>query len=205
MQTKSDYVLFNPHDITGVVLAGGKSQRMGGNDKGLINLLGKPMAQHVIDALQPEVGALFINANRNADQYEKFGYPVISDNLAGFQGPLAGMASGMTAATTPFIVTAPCDCPLIETGLVRRLYSACIGANADIAVAHDGERSHPVFALIRRNLLGDLIRFLDSGERKIDRWYAQHKEVSVSFSDVPEWFRNVNSPEEQAELEMAHT
>ena len=192
---------YRPQDITAVILAGGQSRRMGGIDKGLIEFQGKPMVQHVIQALLPDVSTLFINANRNFDGYEALGYRVLPDRIEGFLGPLAGMASGMYAATTKYIVTAPCDCPLVSIGLVRRLYQAVQNENAQIGVANDGERMHPVFALIQRDLLPDLAAYLESGERKIDRWYARHRVSVVRFDDVPQWFQNVNSPEEHAELE----
>jgi len=195
--------VFRPREITGVVLAGGRSRRMGGVDKGLVCFHGKPMVQHVIQALQPEVGALLINTNRNADKYAALGYPVVADLVEGYLSPLAGMASGMSAATTPYVVTAPCDCPLVGTGLVRRLYQTVSEEQAQIGVVHDGERTHPVFALIQRDLLTDLLAFLESGERKIDRWYTRHRLAVVQFDDVPGWFQNVNSPEEHAELEAA--
>lgn len=193
--------LFRPQDITGAILAGGRSSRMGGIDKGLVNFRGVPMVQHVIRAMESEVDTLLINANRNADKYAGFGYRVVADMIAGYLGPLAGMASGMSAATTPYVVTAPCDCPLVGKDFVRRLYLAVSQEEAQIGVAHDGERAHPVFALIQRDLLPDLLAFLDSGERKIDRWYARHRLTVVPFDDVPGWFRNINSPEERAELE----
>lgn len=192
---------FRPQDITAVILAGGRSSRMGGIDKGLLEFKGKPMVQHVIQAIQPDVGTLLINANRNSERYEALGYQVVPDRLEGYLGPLAGMASGMSAATTQYIVTAPCDCPLVSIGLVRRLYQSVLNENAQIGVASDGERMHPVFAIIQRDLLPDLLAYLDSGERKIDRWYARHRMAIARFDDVPQWFQNVNSPEEHAELE----
>jgi len=188
-------------EITGVILAGGRAQRMGGTDKGLILLNGKPMIEHVITALRAEIDSLLINANRNLEQYAAFGYPVIPDIMDGYLGPLSGMASGMRAARTRYIVTAPCDSPLIGGDLVQRLYETLIREGADISVAHDGERMHPVFALIRRDLLPSLLDFLNAGQRKIDRWYAQHRLAVAYFRDQPEAFRNVNSPKERAELE----
>jgi len=190
-----------PKEITGVILAGGRAQRMGGVDKGLILLNGKPMVAHVIAALRAEIDNLLINANRNLEQYATFGYPVIPDIMDGYLGPLAGIASGMRAASSRYIVTAPCDSPLVANNLVRRLYEALIREGADISVAHDGERMHPVFALMRRDLLPSLLDFLNAGQRKIDRWYAQHRLAVAYFRDQPEAFRNVNSPEERAELE----
>lgn len=190
-------------DITGVILAGGRAQRMGGIDKGLILLNGKPMVEHVIAALRAEIDSLLINANRNLEQYAAFGYPVVPDIMDGYLGPLAGMASGMRACATQYIVTAPCDSPLVANNLVRRLYETLTREGADISVAHDGERMHPVFALMRRDLLPDLLEYLNAGERKIDRWYARHRLAVAYFRDAPECFRNVNSPQERAELESA--
>ena len=200
-----DSLEFRTQDITAVILAGGRSRRMGGKDKGLVNFRGIPMVQHVIEALSPEVDRLIINANRNSQRYAAFGYPVVADMVDGYLGPLAGMASGMNSADTPYVVTAPCDSPLVNTGLVRRLYESVQDADAEIAVVHDGERTHPVFAMLRRDLLPDLLEYLDSGERKIDRWYARHRLVNSSFSDVPGWFQNINSPEEHAVLEVVET
>jgi molybdopterin-guanine dinucleotide biosynthesis protein A len=188
-------------EITGVILAGGRARRMGGIDKGLILLNGKPMVVHVIAALRAEIDNLLINANRNLEQYAAFGYPVIPDIMDGYLGPLAGIASGMRAASSQYIVTAPCDSPLVANDLVRRLYETLTREGADISVAHDGERMHPVFALMRRDLLPSLLDFLNAGQRKIDRWYAQHRLAVAYFRDQPEAFRNVNSPEERAELE----
>ncbi|HSD96360.1 MAG TPA: molybdenum cofactor guanylyltransferase MobA [Sulfuricaulis sp.] len=188
-------------EITGVILAGGRAQRMGGIDKGLILLNGKPMVEHVIAALRAEIDSLLINANRNLEQYAAFGYPVVPDIMDGYLGPLAGMASGMRASVSRYIVTAPCDSPLVANNLVRRLYEALTREGADISVAHDGERAHPVFALMRRDLLPDLIDYLNTGERKIDRWYANHRLAVAYFRDEPGSFLNVNSPQERAELE----
>jgi molybdopterin-guanine dinucleotide biosynthesis protein A len=172
-------------EITGVILAGGRAQRMGGIDKGLILLNGKPMVEHVIAALRAEIDYLLINANRNLEQYAAFGYPVVPDIMEGYLGPLAGMASGMRACVTRYIVTAPCDSPLVANNLVRRLYETLTREGADISVAHDGERMHPVFALMRRDLLPSLLDFLNAGQRKIDRWYAQHRLAVAYFRDQP--------------------
>jgi len=191
------------NEITGVILAGGRGSRMGGTDKGLVTLNGRPMVEYVLAALHREVDHLLINANRNRERYSTFGYPVVPDLIGGYLGPLAGMASGMQAATTRYIVTAPCDSPLIGNGLVRRLYETLIRANAEISVAHDGERMHPVFALMQRDLLPSLLAYLNAGDRKIDRWYAQRRLAVTDFRDTPAMFLNVNSPEERAELESS--
>jgi len=191
-----------PRDqITGVVLAGGRSQRMGGQDKGLVELAGRTMIEHVVAALRPQVGALIINANRNQETYARLGYPVVPDGVGDYFGPLAGMASAMQKAGTRYILTAPCDSPLVPANLAERLYDAMSREDAEIAVAHDGERMQPVFALLRCDLLDSVLAFLASGERKIDRWYAQHRSALADFADRPETFLNVNTPAERATLE----
>lgn len=188
-------------DITGVVLAGGRAQRMGGIDKGLMQLAGKPMVAHVLAALAPQVATIIVNANRNLDQYAAFGYRVAADTIGDYYGPLAGMVSAMEIAATKYVLTVPCDSPLVAYDLVARLYQALTQECADIGVAHDGERMHPVFALLQRDLLPNLQEYLQSGERKIDRWFARHKVAIAYFADKPETFINVNDPQERAVVE----
>ncbi len=187
--------------ITGVILAGGRAQRMGGCDKGLIKLLGKPLVEYVIRALKPQVAEMIINANRNHERYAAYGYPIIADLMDGFYGPLAGMASAMQAARTPYIVTTPCDSPFVPSDLVKRLYGGIEEQTAEIAVAHNGERLQPVFALLDRNLRSSIIAYLKRGERKIDRWYEEHRLTIVDFSDQPNTFVNVNTPEDVETVE----
>ncbi|MFQ5995855.1 MAG: molybdenum cofactor guanylyltransferase MobA [Acidiferrobacterales bacterium] len=187
--------------ITGVVLAGGRARRMGGIDKGLLTLNGRPMIEHVLDVLRPQVDNIIINANRNQERYQAFGYEVVPDKVGEYFGPLAGMASAMEATSTKYILTVPCDSPLISDDLTARLYAALLDNNAEIAVAHDGERMQPVFALLQRDLLSSLVTYLDSGERKIDRWFDKHRVAVCLFEDRPEMFTNVNSPEERTALE----
>lgn len=182
--------------ITGVVLAGGRAQRMGGNDKGLICLHNKPMIKHVIEALKPQVHHIIINANRNRETYEELGYPVVVDSMQGYCGPLAGMASAMQIVDTPYIVTAPCDSPFIPNDLVEILSQELIKDEAEISVAHSGQRMQPVFALLRCALLPSLLDYLETGERKIDLWYAKHKFTIADFSKKPDTFLNINTPEE---------
>lgn len=189
--------------VTGVILAGGRATRMGGVDKGLVEIAGRPMIAWVIDALRPQVADVLINANRSHDSYRGFGREVVDDGDSEFRGPLAGMVSGMRAARTPYIAVVPCDSPLVDGGLVARLYAAALASGAPIAVAHDGERLQPVFALLACRLLDDLAGYLDDGERKIDRWYARHGYERVDFSDVPESFANINAPDDKRTLESA--
>ena len=186
----------NKEDITGVVLAGGQARRMQGQDKGLIMLGEQPMIKKVLDIFALQVGHIIINANRSHDEYTKYGYPIISDELSGYHGPLAGMASALKSINTPYMVTTPCDTPFIPANLVERLADKLIEDNADICVADNGERIQPVFCLLKKELLSSLTQYLDQGERKIDRWFEQHKLAIADFSDMPEAFDNINTPDD---------
>jgi len=197
------------HQITGLLLAGGRGMRMGGVDKGLQVLHGKPLAQHVISRLAPQTGALLISANRNAVRYAELGAPfgasVIADTLPDFPGPLAGLLAGLRTARTPFVLSAPCDTPALPTDLAARLADALDAAQADLATVTTtnarGEVSlHPVFALLRTSLADDLAAWLGAGERKVRAWYARHKTVEVTFADERAFY-NVNSLQELADLE----
>ncbi len=178
--------------ITGLVLAGGMGRRMDSRDKGLVEFRGKPMVAHVIERFAPQVDLLIINANRSLVEYGAFGYPVISDELGGFAGPLAGLHAGLKACSTPFIVTAPCDCPFLPSELVARLFEALQQDIAELAVAKTGDQAQPVFALYSATLLASLTQFLESGGRKIDAWYSTHRVVEVPFADQSA-FANINT------------
>lgn len=186
-------------DLTGLVLAGGQGRRMGGRDKGLAPFAGRPLVTHAIDRLRGAVAEVLINANRNLEAYGGLADRVVEDAESGYQGPLMGIYSGLRAATTPWVVVVPCDSPALPPDLVERLVAG-IGEN-DIAVAFDGERRHPVVALIRTALADDLAAALTAGERKIDRWYARHGWADVDVSDCPEAFANLNTDDEKHRLE----
>lgn len=185
------------NDITGVILAGGRAKRMGGQDKGLINVDGRTMIEIIIDQLSPQVNNILINANRHIEQYKKFTHPVISDdNSTEFHGPLAGMLSALTNCSTKYILSIPCDSPFFPAELSSRLLSELIKADAEIAVVHDGNRLQPVFALIKKELSDSLENYINNGDRKIDLWYQQHHTVQVDFSDYSDIALNINTPEE---------
>jgi len=181
--------------ITGLILAGGMGRRMGRRDKGLQLFRDKPMAQWAIERLQPQVDAIIINANQNAEDYAAFGFPVVPDEIEGFAGPLAGLHAGLLECTTPLLVMVPCDSPFLPLDLVTRLRTALEANNAELAVAKTGDQPHPVFSLVRREVLDSLTGFLVTGGRKIDTWYAALKVVEVPFEDV-QAFANINTLEE---------
>jgi molybdopterin-guanine dinucleotide biosynthesis protein A len=187
--------------VTGLILAGGQGRRMGGVDKGLQVLRGKPMVAWVLERLKPQVTEVIINANQNQAEYARFGCRVVGDEIGGFAGPLAGLHAGLRANVHPFLVTVPCDSPFLPLDLVRRLHAALVANHADLAVAKTGDQPHPVFSLVRESLAGHLAQFLAGGGRKIDAWYASLKVVEVPFDDEPDAFSNINTPEELAEHE----
>lgn len=188
-------------NITGVILAGGLARRMGRIDKGLITINRRPLIEYVIEALTPQVNHLIINANRNHETYESYGYPVKADGYADFQGPLAGMSSCMAVVDTDFILTVPCDSPFIPADFASRLYRRLKRGRADICVASNGRRIQPVFALIKVTLLDRLLEFLERGERRIDKWYSEQNTVREDFSDAKQTFVNINTLEKLSMVE----
>ena len=189
--------------VTGVVLAGGQGRRMGSIDKGLVLLQGRPMVQHVLERLRPQVDEILINANQHRADYEAFGHAVFADAIAGFAGPLAGLQVGLAQARHPLVATVPCDSPFLPADLVARLAAALAAREADLAVARTFEQPHPVFALVRRTVLPHLTRFLEEGGRKIDAWYATLSTVEVPFDDEADAFRNINTPDELRQNDSA--
>lgn len=173
---------------------------MGGVDKGLKLLGGKPMARWAIERLKPQVDEILINANQNLDEYRAFGHAVIPDAIGGFAGPLAGLHRGLSEARHDLVATVPCDSPFLPLDLVARLLGALEAHDAELAVARTGDQPHPVFCLCRRSVLPGLSAFLEQGGRKIDAWYAALKVVEVAFDDEPDAFSNINT---EAELRLA--
>jgi molybdenum cofactor guanylyltransferase len=195
-------VRYPKHAITGVVLAGGRARRMGGEDKGLVQVDGEAMVAHALRGLAPQVGALLINANRNQDRYRALGCcDVVADAEADYAGPLAGMASAMRHAATRYILTVPCDSPLLAADLGERLFGALSAGDAEISVAHDGTRMQPVFALLDCGLVQSIEDYLASGGRKIDAWYAERRVALADLADSPDMFLNINTPEDRDTLE----
>jgi molybdopterin-guanine dinucleotide biosynthesis protein A len=182
--------------VTGVILAGGQGRRMGGVDKGLQPLRGRPMAAWVIERFAPQVDEVLINANQNIERYRALGHRVIPDEITGYAGPLAGLHRGLTEAANDLVATVPCDSPFLPRDLVARLRAALERNQAEIAVAKTGAQPHPVFCLCRKSVLPGLTAFLGAGGRKIDAWYANLKVIEVAFDDKPDAFSNINTDEE---------
>jgi molybdopterin-guanine dinucleotide biosynthesis protein A len=197
--------MIDPQHITGLVLAGGRGSRMGGVDKGLQQHAGVPLALHALRRLAPQVGPAMINANRNLEAYAAFGVPVWPDAVPDYAGPLAGFLAGLAHCDTPYLVTVPCDSPLFPDDLVQRLASALTEADAEIAMAATHEAGalqvQPVFCLMKTGLRESLLRFTQSGQRKIDKWTAQHRCVEVPFDDA-QAFANANTVDELKQLQQ---
>ncbi len=189
-------------DTTALILAGGRARRMGGVDKGLIQVAGKTMLEWAVEAIHPQCIDILVNANRHQATYAQVsGCRVIADQIPDYPGPLAGMASGLHACQTSYMVTLPCDSPLVRPDLVERLQQAMIDEDAELSVAHDGRRIQPVFALLKRELKPSLLNFLADGGRKIDLWYQQHRTALADFRDCDDMFVNINTPEDREALE----
>ncbi len=188
--------------ITGVVLAGGRAQRMGGKDKGLVVYRGRPLVARALAALRQVTETILINANRNQTEYAGFGYPVLPDPTDSFDGPLAGLLCAMQAAQTDFVLSVPCDCPQLDGNLLRRLHAALMAtAGAEICVAHDGKRMQPLFLIAQRCLASDLSAYLASGQRKVETWLSSQRLALADCSEHPEWFVNINTLDELERLE----
>ena len=194
-------------DITGLILAGGRATRMGGVDKGLQNFRGMPLALHTLMRLAPQAGEILINANRNLSAYEAFGAAVWPDVLPDFAGPLAGFLTGLERCETPYLVTVPCDTPNFPEDLVQRLANGLEAEDAELAMAAtpgpDGPQLQPVFCLMKTTLMESLVAFTHAGQRKIDRWTAQHRAATVVFDNADAFF-NANTADELRHLQAGH-
>lgn len=182
--------------ISAVILAGGKARRMEGRDKGLQFLGEKPLIQHIIERLQPQISAIAINANRNQDEYAKFGFPVFSDELPDFQGPLSGMLTALDRAKTAFVLFVPCDTPFFPTNLLEKFKSAVKNHRTLIAYAQDAERDHPTFCLMSVSLKEKLRDYLASGERQLLQFMRENGGISVQFDANEGKFVNFNTLDE---------
>ena len=188
--------------ISAIILSGGRATRMGGADKGLVALQKNPLIAHVIKRLKPQVDEILINANREITAYEAFGLPVLKDENDDFLGPLAGFLLGLKHAKHDYVLTVPCDSPLLPLDLAERLLNGIAAALADIAVASSDGDTHPVFCLMKKSVLPSLTEYLASGERKVSTWQKSQKYVEVDFSDCADAFINLNTFEDLKALEQ---
>ena len=182
--------------VTALILAGGRATRMGGVDKGLVLFNQKPLIAHVIERLQLQVDEIIINANRELETYRTLGYQALPDEIADFAGPLAGILLGLKYAKSEYLLTSPCDCPLLPADLCERLMAALNTHHADIAIATSHNKDHPVICLCRKSVLASLNSYLQQGGRKVSVWQQSLHHVYVDFSVTPDVFSNINTPDE---------
>ena len=189
--------------VAAVILAGGLARRMGGVDKGLVQLKGEPMVSRALRRVKPQVARIVINANRNHEAYGKFSVPVVADSIDGHLGPLAGLLTALEYFDEEYVFMCPCDSPFLPENMVSRMFNAMQTPEpATLAVATDGVRTQPVFLLVHKSCQSTLTGFLEAGERKIDRWFDKEKLVEVSFEDFPDAFRNINTEDELKAVEV---
>ncbi len=188
--------------ISAIILSGGRATRMNGVDKGLVQLQNKPLSAHVIERLKPQVGEILINANREITAYKKFGYPVLQDENADYIGPLAGFSLGLQHAQHEYVLTVPCDSPLLPLDLAERLLKGILESRTDIAVASSAGETHQVFCLCKKSVLPSLVEYLANGGRKVSAWQKSQRYVEVDFGDNPDGFTNLNTFEDLAALEL---
>lgn len=174
---------------------------MGGVDKGQVLFQQKPLIMHVIDRLAPQVDEILINANREIDAYKSSGYQVLQDEITDFAGPLAGMQLGLKYASSDYVLTAPCDSPLLPLDLAKRLQTTLIEHHADIAIVISNGNVHPVFCLCKKSVLPILNDYLDHGGKKVREWQQSLNHVYVDCSDCDVAFTNLNTPQDLTDFE----
>jgi len=180
-------------EITGVILAGGLARRMGGIEKALVEFQGETLLSHVIKNIKPQVNTLYLNVNKNLEQYAHFELPILTDQLAGFLGPLAGILTALQTIETNYLLVVPCDAPFVSLNLAEKLFKEMKQQNALGAVVHDGERLQPTFLLLHKQLRNDLEIYLESGQRSIEQWLERHFIAKVDFSLQAPDFINFNT------------
>jgi len=181
--------------ITAVILAGGRATRMDGQDKGLLELNNKALIQHVIERIAPQTHTILISANRNLSGYQKLGYPVVSDEKQGYLGPLAGISAAMQQCTTNYLLVVPCDTPFLPDNLATLMLRQLQQDNADVCLAHDGQRLQQLIALISCTLKSRLNQSIASGHLKVERWMLEQKHTTAQFTETDR-FLNINSRDE---------
>jgi molybdopterin-guanine dinucleotide biosynthesis protein A len=189
-------------EITVLILAGGRGSRMGGCDKGLVPVLGKPTLDHLLARIGVQSQQILISANRNLEQYARYGYPVVRDTLGGFAGPLAGILAGFSACNTAFMLTLPVDAPLVSPDYLARMKQALEQSDKPACVAEFEGQPQPVFCLVQQSTLSALETYMATGQRSVHGWLEQIGATHVDFSDVPEQFINLNRASDQRRLEI---
>lgn len=187
--------------VSAIVLAGGRARRMGGADKGWLDLAGRPLVARVLDRLAGQAGEVIISANRHLERYAALGWPVVPDPADDFPGPLAGIAAAGREAQGEWLLVVPCDTPFLPEDLAPRMLAEARTQDTRLVRAADHQQTHYAIMLFRRELLPDLADYLASGERRVQSWQARHHPADVVFTDPPHAFMNLNSPEDVSRAE----
>ncbi|QIK37517.1 molybdenum cofactor guanylyltransferase [Caldichromatium japonicum] len=183
-------------ELTALILAGGRGRRLGGIDKGLVEIGDRPLIAWILAALAPQVGAILISANRHSEHYRSLGHPVLTDPLPDYPGPLAGILAGLRAAPSPWILVVPCDAPCLPLDLGTRLARALVQHRGDLAVVHDGERAQWLHALLPVGLADELADFLAQGGRRAEDWLRRYRIAWADYSGQAKAFVNLNTLED---------
>jgi len=186
--------------ISGLILAGGRSSRMQGNDKGLLNLLDRPMIEHVIQRLEPQVSQILISANRHIEQYQKYGYEVLLDDYDDYRGPLAGMSRGLLKSDSEYLLTVPCDGPFLPLDLARRMLKLAQKEGAKAILVFDGQYKQPTYNLLHKDLLPQIVQSLQQDENKLGKWLMDHGALKLDCSEQKSAFININTPADLEQL-----
>ncbi len=179
--------------ITGLILAGGRSSRMNGQDKGLLQLHNRPMIDYVIKRIKPQVGHILISANRHIAHYKAFGYEVLIDDHDDYRGPLAGMARGLAQSKSDYLLTVPCDGPLLPLDIASRMINFALIHTAKAVFVFDGHYKQPTYNLIHKDLLPQLKHSLTNKEHKLGQWLMDNAALTLDFSDQKSAFLNINT------------
>lgn len=183
-------------DVTGLVLAGGQGQRMGGQDKGWVEFRQRPMVEYAVQLLRPEVSTLLISCNRNIPRYSELADLTIADELEGYQGPLAGIQAALRVCKTDNLLVVPCDTPLLSEQIIGRLLAVAKAHPRHICVLSETDWWHPLHTVIPVEFAASLDRWLEEGRRGVQGWMRQHPFVEVDVSDLASQLQNLNSPDE---------
>lgn len=175
---------------------------MGGRDKGLLPLHGQALIEHVLQRVSPQCDTILINISRHKEVYAKFGYPLIEDSLPGGLGPLAGLLSALEHSHSDYVLSVPCDTPELPHDLVPRMLDSLKHHRAEACTVDDGKRLHPVIMLVKCSLASNLRHYLESGRRKVHDWFYSVEHCVADFSDQPQAFININTPEQLSKQEQ---
>lgn len=184
-------------EISAIVLAGGQGRRMGGQDKGLIELAGRPLIELTLERIAPQADEVLISANRHLERYARFGHRVVADGQAEYLGPMAGIYAAGQAAQGEWLLVAPCDAPFLPTDLARRLLAEVQRTGARLVRAADAGQTHYTTLLMHRSLLPDLGQHLSTGKLKLQAWQNEHDSATLVFTDAHA-FVNINTPDDLA-------